>query len=257
QITLSSWITPVAGAIVLCAFGGLLVLTRLSGSGSSSSMNRLAVTALMVILLLVLFVILADALGFGLTPGPSNNGTGRDHNSTLPPPTGGHNLTGPGGYLVNFPGMPPWLPFVAIAGITLVVVFLVVPGVRDYMSTRRGTGSHAGAPAAAMGVREVLAHASNQLDSGADPREVIMTLYAAILARLQPMVAELDAITPEEIRAWHLERLGVRAEAAHTLTRLFEEARYSTHPMGPEASRRAREAVQSALDDLDRRNFAA
>ena len=36
------------------------------------------------------------------------------------------------------------------------------------------------------------------------------------------------------------------------LTRLFEEARYSTHPLGPDAAERVREAVEVALEDLAR-----
>jgi hypothetical protein len=41
------------------------------------------------------------------------------------------------------------------------------------------------------------------------------------------------------------------------LTRLFEKARYSTHPLGSDASERARTAVRQALADLDRTPEAA
>jgi hypothetical protein len=94
-----------------------------------------------------------------------------------------------------------------------------------------------------------------ELGHGADAREVILALYATLLARLRPMVGGMDTSTPEEIRAVHLERLGARPEPARTLTRLFEEARYSAHPMGPESSRTAQEAVRAVLDDLDRRDL--
>ena len=47
-------------------------------------------------------------------------------------------------------------------------------------------------------------------------------------------------------------RLGIRPEVATELTRLFEEARYSTHPLGPESADRAAEAMRRATADLER-----
>jgi len=66
------------------------------------------------------------------------------------------------------------------------------------------------------------------------------------------MVGSVDPETPEEIRSLHLVRLGISREASESLTRLFEEARYSTHPLGPEAAERATEVIRSAEADLSR-----
>jgi hypothetical protein len=255
EITAGSWIITVGSVAILCFVVAAFVLMRMTAS-SAPVLNRLAVTTLMVVLIAVIFLVTADALGFG--PGSGSGNTTVGQNSTSPPPpTGGHNLTGPGGQIVHFPGLPAWVPFVVLIGIALVAVFVALPLIRSYSEDRRSSGRAPATETAALGVREALSQASGQLDIGADPREVILALYAALLTRLQPMVVELDTITPEEIRAWHLERLGVRSDAARTLTRLFEEARYSTHPMGSDSGARAREAVRAALDDLDRRNFPA
>jgi hypothetical protein len=81
---------------------------------------------------------------------------------------------------------------------------------------------------------------------------VVIRLYATLLARVGPIVGGLDEQTPEEIRSFHLVQLGIRTPAATTLTRLFEEARYSSHPLGPEAAVLARQAIQEAREDLDR-----
>lgn len=256
DVALTSWESVVLSAVTLGAFVAALVVMRGAGS-SNPTLNRMAVTMLVVVVIAVAFLVLAHAFGFGPSNTGGNGGSSHNGNSTLPPPTGGKNLTGPGGNIISWGWLPAWVPFVVLAAIALVAVIVVLPGVRGYVSERRARGSSAATATAAMGFRDALSRASTDLDLGGDPREVILALYAALLARLSPMVAELDVSTPEEIRASHLVRLGVRPEAARTLTRLFEEARYSAHPMGAEAGQRAREAVRATLDDLDRRNFPA
>jgi hypothetical protein len=147
------------------------------------------------------------------------------------------------------------LPFVVVAAIALLFVLVAVPELRRYFAERREGKATPPSPVEVAAVREALIRAVTDLRQGGDAREVILGLYAAMLVRLQPMVVGIDTSTPEEIRAAHLERLGVRTGPARTLTRLFEEARYSAHPMGPESSQAAEEAVRAVLDDLDRRDF--
>lgn len=235
-----------------------LVVWRFT-SATNPTMNRAVVSVLVAIFLGVLFVFAARVVGFG---GPiatgtgghaGGNGTTTSTNSTT---TGGSNLTGPGGQIALFPGLPAWLPFVLLVAVAVIVVVVAVPQARRYLAERRERGAPRRTAAVTVppGVREALERASAELDLGGDPRMVILSLYGQLLLRLQPMVGGVETNTPEEIRATHLVRLQVRREAAHTLTRLFEEARYSSHPMGMKESEMAQEALRAALDDLSRQS---
>jgi hypothetical protein len=147
--------------------------------------------------------------------------------------------------------LPSWAPFAIVAAILLVAGAVAIP--RAFGAARkrdRTTGRPK--PVEVAEVREAFAVAARRLAQGSEPREVIIALYATVLRRVGPLVGGVDADTPEEIRALHLERLGIRPSAAETLTRLFEEARYSSHPMGSDAAARAALALREARDDLDR-----
>jgi len=257
-VFLPYWAIELASVGVLVFVVATMVLWGLQ-SQRSPVLNRMAVVVLVAILIGVLFILAAHLLGFGGPLSASGGSQGNSSSGSGTGGSGGKNLTGPGGTIVPVPGLPGWVSFAALAVVAVLVVVIVVPSVRGYLEDRRREGVHrtAAKETVPSGVRDALERASAELESGADPRAVILALYAALLTRLQPMVGDIDSSTPEEIRAGHLVRLGVRPAAAHTLTRLFEEARYSTHPMGPQEGTRAREAVRESLDDLDRRNFAA
>ena len=250
-IYLPPWLLTLASFGFLAFFGISLFMMRMQ-SDSKFAPSQFAVRVLMVVLLAVVFLLAAHAFSAsGGVPAssPVSNSTG---NSPPPSGGGGHYLNGTGGVDV-WPGLPPWLPFVVLAVAVLLVVVVVAPGVRAYLEDRREGKSAAPTPADVAKVRSALARAAKDLDEGQAPRDVILGLYAALLARLHPMAFGLDASTPEEIRAVQLERLGVRRDPARTLTRLFEEARYSEHAMGSESSRAAQDAVREVLADLDRR----
>ena len=259
-VLLPQWVI----AAVSVGFAGLVIGTLVYWalhSGSSSTLTRMALSILMVILLGILFVIAARFLGFGGGIYLNGSGTATGSNTTLPVNNstvikGSLNGTG-GGAITLFPGLPAWVPFAILGVVVLLVVVVGVPQTRRYLAERTEGGRLRRGSAATVpaGMREALARASSELDLGGDPRLVILALYAAMLEHLQPMVGDIGTSTPEEIRTLHLVRLGVRAEAARTLTRLFEEARYSTHPMGPAESARAQESVRAALDDLARRTI--
>lgn len=256
-LILPEWLVSVLLAGVIVVFALFLIILRLA-SAQSGRMTRVTTMILVAILLGILFVIAFRTLGVG---GPihvtSSGGTSAGNNSTTnsTPIAPGGTVGGPGGQIVLFPNVPAWVPFVLLGAIVLVAALVAVPQVRGYIFQRRedrrvGRASVREVP---PGVREALAQASSALDLGDDPRAVILALYRAMLEHLQPMVEDLGASTPEEIRVSHLIRLGVRPDEARTLTRLFEEARYSTHPLGPETSARAQKALRATLDDLDRR----
>jgi hypothetical protein len=64
-------------------------------------------------------------------------------------------------------------------------------------------------------------------------------------------ISEQEAMTPRELEGLAVERLHVSREASETLTSLFEEARYSVHPLGEGDRRRAIDSlagIRAALE---------
>ncbi len=254
----SEWVVPpslleglVFGLIALLV--GALIYQRIAG-GTAPVPRRLIVTALVTILLALLFLaILRSVAGGG--PLPSGGVPTPVQPGVPPPPPSGGNSSVTGGNFtpIVFPGLPSWLPFALIVGVLVIVVAAALPLAQAYW-TERSAGPRRPAPDAkeVEGARAVLHAAEQELAEGGDPREIIRRLYSGLLARLGPMVGSVEIATPEEIRTRHLLRLGVRPTAALALTRLFEEARYSSHPLGDEAVRHLRGAVSEALLDLDR-----
>ncbi len=97
----------------------------------------------------------------------------------------------------------------------------------------------------------MLVEASAALDTDEEPRELLIRLYGTLLDRLTPFVGDTDRQTAEEIRIAHLVRLGISGATAREITRLFEEARYSQHPIGPMELARAKSAIHQAIAELD------
>jgi hypothetical protein len=244
------------GLIVLMV--SILVYQRItSEKRTNPEMGRVFVTVLVVILLLTVFVVAVRFFGVGGPIPTESSGPAPANNMTVPgtqPNQTGY-VNGTGSQVVLFPNVPYWVPFVALAVAVLLVAVIAIPQTRRYLALRRSDRAAKSRPINpdAEALRAALGRAAADLDQGGDPRAVILGLYADLLAHLEPMVGDIGTRTPEEIRADHLVRLRVRPAAAATLTRLFEEARYSTHPMGPDSGARAEEAVRAALDDLARR----
>ena len=99
-------------------------------------------------------------------------------------------------------------------------------------------------------VASVLSEAAAKLTEENDPRSTIGRLYRDLLSHLEPLMSGAVHRTPEEVRDLHLLPLGVRPVAAEHLTRLFEEASYSSHPLGAEDVSRAHDALRMAEIDL-------
>jgi hypothetical protein len=241
-------ITPFA----LCFVG--VLLTRARGrAGPSGALAGVVVVGL----LLLAFVLLSWVGGVGgadlaqwITKSPSTP----TNNSSGPP---GHNppsCVGNGTCSSAAPpslwGLPGWFPLVAIAVVGLVVVALVVPALAGRVGRSGLPRSADGPPTRRADARAALTDAAARLNGATDPRTVIIELYLRLLGHVAPLAGDLDPQTAEEIRELYLLPLGVRRDAADQLTRLFEEARYSTHAMGPEASRRALDAIRAAEADL-------
>lgn len=232
---------------------GAIVYRRLT-SGRQPIPIGLLTIALAVLIVMGVLVVATHVLpsssslpaGKGTTNSTGGGGTGKTN--------GTRNSTGPH-TTTPFVGLtvPSWMPFVAVSVVVLALVGLVLPA--TWAAVRRradGPSSSADPVLAQSNARGALARAVAQLDAGADPRAVIERLYWQLLDRVSVVVGDLSGQTPEEIRGEKLVPLGVRPAAAIALTRLFEEARYSTHPMGPEAADRVRAAVSAAASDLAR-----
>ncbi|HTU85076.1 MAG TPA: DUF4129 domain-containing protein [Solirubrobacteraceae bacterium] len=140
-----------------------------------------------------------------------------------------------GGFVV-----PSWLPWTALGIVSLAIVAgLVVL----WLARARPSGEGGGSGAASAALEAAI----DALDADSDPRRAVIAAYGAMQRTLgQQGVGRLPAEAPREyLRRVLLER-GATEREATTLTGLFEEARYSTHPI-PE---RVREVALSALRSL-------
>src|SRR5438093_6191539 len=77
-----------------------------------------------------------------------------------------------------------------------------------------------------------------------DVRSVILACFHRFCALLGARgITAQGALTPRELEGLAVERLHVSREASETLTTLFEEARYSEHPLGEADRHRAIESL--------------
>jgi len=251
---LSDDLIIVACIILFLAIVVPIVYDRIRGG--TSVPGRVVVVTLVIVLAMILFVVVAR---FAIAPGgpfefgkghagnPGNNSTGTTTNLT----NGTNPLLGNGGNISFLGGhIPGWVVFPVIAIVAVLVAVVAVPRARLYLQDR--AEDRLAETPEAEAVRGALGQAAQELAAGSDPRSVILRLYGQLLRRVGPIAGDIDRSTPEEIRSLHLIRLGIRPEAAEALTRLFEEARYSTHALGPEAAGRASQAIADADRDLTR-----
>ncbi len=256
ELILPLWI--VEAALVGLVFGGiaLFLFVRVAGGGSPIP-GRMMVTALVALLvaLLILFVIHTVAYPNSTTTGGSSSAgsTGSSPANSTNVTHNGSGLPGGGSFLQLGPSTPPWALFAVVGGIAAVVsVGVTAPIWWRAMRRRTAAGSAIASPEARARVKQAIDEASGALESGGDLRTVVIQLYGSLLLRLGPAVGNVDGATPEEIRASHLVRLGVRPAAAETLTRSFEEARYSSHLVSDVTVQRVTIALKDASEDLDR-----
>lgn len=150
------------------------------------------------------------------------------------------------------PPYAAWPVYAAAVGGLLFIGALVVPELSSRWAHRR-LPPDAPPPRSPVGAAaaQVFSEAAKNLAANpSDPRGVIVQLYQQLIRRLEPRVDIPTSRTPEEIRSVHLIPLGVRAEVAGHLTRLFEEACYSSHPLGSDSVRVAQTSLRIAEYDL-------
>jgi hypothetical protein len=170
------------------------------------------------------------------------------------------------------PGTPAWLPW-AIAGAAVAfVVFAVLRLLRDlrFGCGRRRRGKARRTPPAAEAeptgegarddaeiARRAVEAAAEELHDPADPREAVIAAYARMQGVLAERALGLRAHeAPREYLARVLGEQGMPVRSLTELTDMFEEARFSLHPIPRSAPRRALrelEDVRVALDAVDER----
>ncbi len=215
----------------------------------TSDLNVLATWVLpflVVVGVLLAGLVVASLLNPIGTPIPGS-GTGTNPGNTTPPPP--PNGTSNGALFHLPPWSPGWIPFLVVGVVAVALVVLVLPILLASRSRSRTASLED--PGAGRGALE-RAIRTLDADPNADPRSRIIALYAELLRRAANYLDRWESLTPREIetacvRVWHLPPV-----PAHDLTRLFEEARYSEHPI-PEASvDTARGALREALAALPR-----
>jgi hypothetical protein len=143
--------------------------------------------------------------------------------------------------------------FLILLGVVLVVLLIVL--LARWLTVRRrigggGDGTVDGGLAESDGTGEALAGAvqagRQALADDPDPRTAIIACYAAMETSLgDGGISRRKADTPTELLQRAAEAGLVQGHAAQTLTDLFGEARYSTHPMGEHQRDQARAALET------------
>jgi uncharacterized protein DUF4129 len=163
---------------------------------------------------------------------------------------------------------PRWqwwaLAALALCGVVAAGV-LLVPELRSWARTRRERRTVLAARGPAVGeatgadepsneaevVQRAIDAASAPLRDPADPRAAVIEAYA----RMERVLAERELgrqapEAPREYLARVLREHGAPQQSLATITALFEEARYSHHPISPSAPRRALGALERARPAL-------
>jgi hypothetical protein len=99
---------------------------------------------------------------------------------------------------------------------------------------------------------DVVQETIRELEIGADVRMVIFACFQRFCRLLRSRgIADQDTLTPRELEVRAVRDLAISREASGTLTSLFEEARYSEHPLGDVERGRAinsLERIRAALE---------
>jgi hypothetical protein len=247
--------------LVLAVFGGMLVLSaRYRGSvGYQQNLppfeQRLS-DAARVVMIVAAVAVPAMLLAMHSFPGASDDtppqevrvtsGADRSPPPYKPPKTGephdGSSLH-----------LPHWLVDVAVAALVLVLLFA---GYQLWRHLR--PGGSAETPGAYGGLQDDQDVLADAVDSGRralllgdDPRAAVIACYAAMEASLAGSgVARRASDSPQDL----LERASagglLDGPHAEDLTRLFREARYSTHPMDTGHRDRAAAALDAIAAQL-------
>jgi uncharacterized membrane protein len=103
-----------------------------------------------------------------------------------------------------------------------------------------------------LAAAEALGATLSELQFGADVRSAILACYQRFCVLLDRRgVRGQETLTPRELQSFAIARLAVSADSAEALTSLFEEARYSEHPLGDGDRDRAARSLERLRADLE------
>ncbi len=230
-------------------------LYRRFRAGTIPVPGRLMIMALTAILLAVGFIVLAHLVaqaaptGSGPLP-PGASGHGGAGNATQTPTPAGNasaNSTARAPLSLGLPsGWPWWIPYLLIGlGAVAVGGFAALAA----WPTRGPEGPN---PPARPDPGEAMRRGLEELDRGRTEgaRGAILGLYARLLEAVGNRAGSLGPKTARELTELLVVEWGIDPTGARRLTELFEQARYSTLPLGPEAVDEARAALEAAVRSL-------
>jgi uncharacterized protein DUF4129 len=237
----------VIGGVVLWVVYRLI--QRIRDPSGGQFVSRVASAWALVLALCLVFLVAARLVAHP-SPGSSQRPMGNNTTVTHPPPppvgTPGNFSLGP----INAPGWEAYLGLIVLA---VIVGAVAIPVSGYYLARRREAKEESPGPSASERSRAEIAAtlATLEADPKADPRALIVALYGRLLSSVEDGVGGVEARTAREIEVAAVTTLGLPKEAARELTRLFEEARYSSHPITPADVDRARAALRRILDRID------
>lgn len=157
-----------------------------------------------------------------------------------PPTTGDAGASGNGWPVAAGAPLGLFLGLTVLATI-LILVFLLRRGAGIAEMEDEPPGDDPGARrAAAYAVQDAI----DELEVGGDVRSVILACFRRFCTLLGARgITAQGALTPRELEGLAVNQLHVSREASETLTSLFEEARYSEHPLGEADRHRAIESL--------------
>jgi hypothetical protein len=158
---------------------------------------------------------------------------------------------GGGSTTAVFPIAAGWPIDLALVGLLLAAVLAIVLLLRRSRRAEWATEDDtSGGPrvSAAVAVNKTI----QDLEAGRDVRSAILACFQRFCELLGSRgITEQGALTPRELEALAVHRLRVSSKDSQILTGVFEEARYSTHPLGEPDRQRALESlgeIRAALE---------
>ncbi len=158
---------------------------------------------------------------------------------------------GGGSTTAVFPIAAGWPIDLALVGLLLAAVLAIVLLLRRSRRVEWATEDDpSGGPraSAAVAVNKTI----EDLEAGRDVRSAILACFQRFCELLGSRgITEQGALTPRELEALAVHRLRVSSKDSQILTGVFEEARYSTHPLGEPDRQRALESlgeIRAALE---------
>jgi hypothetical protein len=141
--------------------------------------------------------------------------------------------------------LPPWLPWTILA---ILAIAIALVGLMLLVRHRAGAGD---AMSERIAAEAAVRAAIGALDVADDPRSAVIAAYAAMEHTLATHgIKRARAEAPREYLRRVLQAASGAERDARTLTSLFEEARFSTHPIPERVRQHALDALSSLRNRL-------